>query len=160
MEEKETYIIGDKEYTREQLIRFGKEHYPKFYWIPRGIGIGFMVIGGILFLAYSPMIFSEYAVYLVGLDIFLFFIFMAGLISFFVSYNPLPEEKYFKHAVDYLNKQDLNMKIRASKIQKRDERYAEKENSHNVDQLLKYKKLLDEGVITQEEFDQKKKELL
>ncbi|MDE7453963.1 MAG: SHOCT domain-containing protein [Clostridia bacterium] len=30
----------------------------------------------------------------------------------------------------------------------------------NADLILKYKKLLDEGIITQEEFDKKKKELL
>lgn len=32
--------------------------------------------------------------------------------------------------------------------------------SNNVNDLLEYKKLLDAGVITQEEFDAKKKELL
>lgn len=31
---------------------------------------------------------------------------------------------------------------------------------NNADKLLNYKKLLDDGVITQEEFDIKKKELL
>ena len=30
----------------------------------------------------------------------------------------------------------------------------------NADEIVKYKKLLDDGIITQEEFDQKKKELL
>ncbi|MBR0403791.1 MAG: SHOCT domain-containing protein [Eggerthellaceae bacterium] len=33
-------------------------------------------------------------------------------------------------------------------------------NESKPDQLLQYKKLLDEGVITQEEFDKKKSELL
>lgn len=33
-------------------------------------------------------------------------------------------------------------------------------NVDNADLILKYKKLLDEGIITQEEFDRKKKELL
>ena len=35
-----TYQFGDKEYTRQQIIDYGREHYPKLYWIKRGIGIG------------------------------------------------------------------------------------------------------------------------
>ena len=35
--------IGDKEYTRQQLLDYGIAHYPKFYWIPRGIGIASMI---------------------------------------------------------------------------------------------------------------------
>ena len=35
-----------------------------------------------------------------------------------------------------------------------------KENDINLDLILKYKKLLDEGVINQEEFDKKKEDLL
>jgi len=31
--------IGGVSYTREQLIEYGKKTYPKFYWIPRGIGL-------------------------------------------------------------------------------------------------------------------------
>ena len=36
----------------------------------------------------------------------------------------------------------------------------QQKNSDNVDLLLKYKELLDKGVITQEEFDEKKTALL
>ena len=35
-----TYQFGDKEYTKQQVIDYGREHYPKLYWIKRGIGIG------------------------------------------------------------------------------------------------------------------------
>ena len=35
-----SYRYGDKEYTRQQVIDYGREHYPKLYWIKRGIGIG------------------------------------------------------------------------------------------------------------------------
>ena len=38
-------IIGDKEYTKNQLLEYGKRTYPKFYWIPRGIGLGFTILG-------------------------------------------------------------------------------------------------------------------
>ena len=34
------YKYGDKEYTRQQVIEYGRNHYPKLYWIKRGIGIG------------------------------------------------------------------------------------------------------------------------
>jgi len=37
-EGQQTYVINDKTYSKEQLIAFGKEHYPKFYWIPRVLG--------------------------------------------------------------------------------------------------------------------------
>lgn len=40
MFEQPFYIIGDKQYTRDELLFFGRQHYPKFYWIKRGIGIG------------------------------------------------------------------------------------------------------------------------
>ena len=36
----QTYTFGDKEYTRQQVIDCGREHYPKLFWIKRGIGIG------------------------------------------------------------------------------------------------------------------------
>ena len=50
MEDK--YVIGEKEYTREELLIFGKQHYPKFYWIYRGVGIGLMFIGVFIALIY------------------------------------------------------------------------------------------------------------
>lgn len=34
------------------------------------------------------------------------------------------------------------------------------ENNCNADEIMKYKQLLDNGIITQEEFDKKKQELL
>ena len=40
MEDK--YTIGEKEYSREELLAFGKAHYPKFYWIYRGLGLGLL----------------------------------------------------------------------------------------------------------------------
>lgn len=50
---------------------------------------------------------------------------------------------------------ELNKQLQASASEAKQE----KTNS-NLDELLKYKKLLDAGVITQAEFDEKKKELL
>ena len=39
------YMVGDKEYSREQLIAFGKDHNPRLYWTPRLIGIILMFAG-------------------------------------------------------------------------------------------------------------------
>jgi hypothetical protein len=43
-----TYQYGDKEYTRQQVIDYGREHYPKFYWIKRGIGIASLASAALL----------------------------------------------------------------------------------------------------------------
>ena len=43
-----TYQYGDKEYTRQQVIDYGREHYPKLYWIKRGIGIASLASAALL----------------------------------------------------------------------------------------------------------------
>ena len=40
-----TYQYGDKEYTRQQVIEYGRSHYPKLYWIKRGIGMNIQIFG-------------------------------------------------------------------------------------------------------------------
>ena len=34
----ETYKFGDKEYTKEEVVEYGREHYPNFYWLKIMIG--------------------------------------------------------------------------------------------------------------------------
>ena len=53
--EQNKYVIGEKEYTREELLAYGKQHYPKFYWIPRGVGLGLMLIFGMIGAVYFGM---------------------------------------------------------------------------------------------------------
>jgi len=43
-----TYQYGDKEYTRQQVIDYGRSHYPKYYWIKRGIGIASLASAALL----------------------------------------------------------------------------------------------------------------
>lgn len=43
-----TYQYGDKEYTRQQVIDYGRAHYPKLYWIKRGIGIASLASAALL----------------------------------------------------------------------------------------------------------------
>ena len=157
--------IGEKEYSREELLVFGKSHYPKFYWIKRGIGIFLMFVGFLSATAlvatavglqlglsnYDAAQYSAWALYSSGAVSFT--IGIVGVVTFAISFKPLPDEAYIKHAVDYYTKLAANEK-------KREVRKAQKEEKDEINQLIKYKKLLDAGVITQEEYDAKKKELL
>ena len=159
--ENNNYIIGDKEYTREELLTFGKQHYPKFYWITRGIGIFFMFIGflaglsvllvGIARMLNGAELWEQWIYY--GNAIWTFLLGVSGVIVFSISFKPLPDESYIKHAVDYYTRLDARNKRRAV-------RAAQKEEKKDLNQLIKYKELLDKGIITQEEYDAKKKELL
>ena len=170
MEDK--YTIGEKEYSREELLAFGKAHYPKFYWIYRGLGMG-LLFSGIAYAAMYLLIaillknFSNESVYLTMKSIMYFAMVIpasltaiVGIILFCISFKKQPDENYIKHAIDYYTKADLNKKAREAKIQRRQEKIAKKEEIKDINQLKKYKELLDQGIITQEEFDAKKKELL
>ena len=157
MENEEKIIIGDKEFTRDELLAFGKCHYPKFYWIPRGIGIGCMFAGffsiSMLLLVgiANPEIFKQSWFW--GMIIPFGLLGIAGLISYIVSFKKQPDENYIKHAIDYYTRLDRNTKARAAKLEKRKEK-------EDVSQLLKYKQLLDAGAITEEEYENKKKEII
>ena len=85
---------------------------------------------------------------------------IAGIVLFIVSFKKKPDEAYIKHAIDYYTKLDANLKARDARIKAREERIAKKEENKNINELLKYKKLLDAGAITQEDYDKKKEELL
>lgn len=158
------YTIGDRQFTRDELLFFGRQHYPKFYWIKRGIGIGLLasgllscLTGLIIFLTYGYPEITDYLLgYLIGVWVVGGAMAIVGAILISVSFISLPDEAYIKHAIDYYTK--LNMRNQA--VQAKIERRNSVTNTNKTDQLLKYKELLDKGVITQEEFEAKKKELL
>ncbi len=157
--DQQVYTIGDKEYTREELLEFGKEHYPKFYWIYRGVGIGLMFVGIISALCFliPSLIYKDIdlTVYYAGMITF-FIVALIGATLFAVSFVKRPDADYINHAIRYYEKVNAKQ-IKSEEKQKI--RTTKKENGE-VDLLLKYKELLDSGVITQEEFDKKKKEIL
>ena len=162
MENDEKVLIGDKEFTRDELLAFGKCHYPKFYWIPRGIGIGFMSSGFIavslliLFAIINHSFIKENNMINWALWIEVIAaasVAIAGVICYIVSFKKQPDENYIKHATDYYTRVDANKKAR-------EKRLAERKEKQEVAQLLKYKKLYDAGAITQEEYENKKKEIL
>ena len=161
MENEEKIIIGEKEFTRDELLAFGKCHYPKFYWIPRGVGIGFMATGFVavslllLFaIIYNRWLENEVVNWTLWSEIIVFsLVGIAGLVSYIISFKKQPDENYIKHAVDYYTRVDLNNKDR-------EKRLAERKEKQDVNQLLKYKKLYDSGAISEEEYESKKKEIL
>ena len=157
MENENKILIGEKEFTTEELLAFGKCHYPKFYWIPRGIGIGLMFSG---FMTITLLLVAAIAKNEMFKQTYFWFLIVCfgllgigGLISYLISFKKQPDENYIKHAVDYYTRVDLNMKAREKHL-------AERKEKQEVAQLLKYKKLRDSGVITEEEYENKKKEIL
>ena len=160
-----TYIVSDKTYSREQLIAFGKEHYPKFYWIPRILGIIFMfsalfimmLIGIAMLILYCTGVFNDpdfpiWAFY-IPLGVFGLF-FIAGLICFIASFLGRTEEKYINHALEYITKVELNEG--KGSIKETDIILSERDR----EALARYDRLFKGGVISQEEYEEKKKEIL
>ena len=146
------YKFGDKVYTREELLAFGKSHYPKFYWIFRGVGLGLLATALFTALFAIPFLVAGEPYFWVYFIIAAPF-FVPGVVLFIISFKEKPDEDYIKHAVDYYTK------LEARKAQRKDRVTYKKEN-RNINQLLKYKELYDAGVITKEELDAKKKEFL
>lgn len=149
-----SFTIDGRSYTEKELIEIGKDHYPKFYWISRGVGIGLMSIGVLSALMFLVMLgasgFESYegSSYYLLMTIFCI-IASFGVLLFLISFIRQSKRTYIEYAKAYL-----------ARYAARNEKIARKEEKDNVEQLINYKKLLDAGIITQEEFDQKKKELL
>ena len=158
------YIIGEKEYTRQELLTFGKQHYPKFYWIPRGVGLGLIasaISSGVIYAAIALTVHNEtLSLYFWGVVIACLIVMLAGAICFAISFRKQPDEAYIQHAYAYYEKVYANEKARQARLEARQAKIARKQENKDVSQLIKYKELLDKGIITQEEYDQKKKELL
>ena len=168
--------IGDKEYTRQQLLDYGRAHYPRTYWIKRGIGIGLMASGFLVFLisligiASINALAKEYNTDLSGdPSMVKMYVYLCaslvdaiiGIVLFCMSFAKKSDEEYITHAERILTKQAA-MKIGYEQISKANVQQAQaiEENNSKIEELAKYKRLLDEGLITQEVYDAKKKELL
>ena len=174
-------IIGDKEYTKNQLLEYGKRTYPKFYWIPRGIGLGFTILGTLALLInlvlmaelqssideYNESIKSYQYItvepesmpaqmyfYVVIYSIMIF----VGIILLVVSAFKKPDQAYIDHAYRRLTQIENNRAMREAYEEKSKEPVKEEEIDPKLEELKKYKKLLDEGLITQEVYDAKQEE--
>ena len=150
------FVLGNKEYSNQELLLIGREYYPKKFWIKRGIGLGLMLIG-ILCIIPLPFLFyfdpssfpNGELVFLyckIGFSVSAAACLIPGIVLTAVSFIPEKDITYVEYAKRYLTK-TYNREI--------------KNNEHlKIVQLKEYKKLLDSGVISQEEFDNKKKEYL
>ena len=175
--------IGDKEYTKKQLLEYGQATYPKFYWIPRGIGLGFVVIGFLALLttlvvmAQVQVAIDEYNESIKNYQyihvepesmpvcfyvyIALFIIMMiAGFILLIVSVIKKPDQAYIDHAYRRLNQIAKNQELREANERVRQESKGTSQDDPIIEELKKYKRLLDEGLITQEVYNAKQEEYL
>ena len=146
------YKFGDKTFTREELLAFGKSHYPKFYWIFRGTGLGLISIGLFIGLFAIPFATAGEPWFWICFCIAAPF-FVPGIVLLIVSFKKQPDEAYIKHATDYYTKQE-------ARRAQREDRVSYKKENRDINQLLKYKELYEAGVITKEELDAKKNEFL
>ena len=156
MEDSNSFTLGNKEYSNQELLLIGREYYPKTFWIKRGIGLGFMLIG-ILCIIPLPFLFyfdpssfpgGEVVVLYckIGFSVSAAACLIPGIVLTAVSFIPEKDITYVEYAKRYLTK-TYNREIKNDEHRK-------------IIQLKEYKKLLDSGVISQEEFDNKKKEYL
>ena len=163
-----TYTVGEKEYSREQLIAFGKEHYPKFYWIARGLGIIFFLVGLLVMgmIGLVMLILNKAGVFDPDFPIWVFYIplgvfglmALAGLICFILSFVGRTEQKYINHALAYLTKVELKEEALAPNTEKaKAERIL---SQRDKETLARYDRLLKGGVISQEEYEAKRREIL
>ena len=155
MEENNNFVLGNKEYTNQELLLIGREYFPKKFWIKRGIGLGLLLLA-LLSAIPLPFLFTmkapdypggEYVLiyYQVALIISTAACLIPGIVLTILSFIPEKDATYIAYAKRYLTKAfDRETKKEFKKM----------------DQLKRYKKLLDAGVISQEEFDNKKKEYL
>ena len=163
-----TYTIGDKQYSKEQLVAFGKEHYPKFYWIARGIGIMLLLISLLVMglIGLVMLILNQVGVFDPDFPIWVFYIplgffglvALAGLICFILSFIGRTEQKYINHALAYLTKVELKEEALAPNTEKaKAERIL---SQRDKETLARYDRLLKGGVISQEEYEAKRQEIL
>ena len=150
-----SYQIGNKKYTREELYMIGREHYPRLYYIPISIGIIFLCIGlfielivGVMTIIFASTMEPDFPIWVfyIPLGVFGLFI-LVGIILIVVGACGRSKEKYIRYGYNYVlkatdNGQNQNV-VRTNKQMVSDE------------QLARYQRLLKGGVITQEEYDKK-----
>ena len=167
--------IGDREYTKQQLLDYGRTHYPKLYWIPRGIGLAQVVIGVLVLLVsilgitslndlaeqYNTTVdTTKYQMYLVAsiIDIII------GIVLICISCVKKTDDVYISHAIRRLSEEAARKNLQrelysaslnqeAAPVPTKDE-----ENEKRLHELDQYKRLLADGLITREVYDLKEKE--
>lgn len=160
----QTYEVNGKVYSKEQLIALGREKYPKLYWIPRTLGILFLFIGllvcalmgGIMLILNAVGVFKEdFPIWVFYIPFGLFGgIAIGGIICIVVSYLGRNNQTYLDHALAYLTK------VEVSTINDDNGHVERVLSEREVETLARNKRLLDGGVISQEEYERRNKEVL
>lgn len=159
-----TYIISGREYSKEQLIVIGKDRYPKFRFIPRIVGIVLLFVGGLVCALFSivPAVLNaagvlddpDFPAWVLIIPFAVFGgILLVGLILFICSFIKNSEQTYINYAIKYLTKLSLNNQNSGDGIE-------QPLSKRDQETLERYERLLKGGVITEEEFEKRKKELL
>ena len=157
---------GETTYSKEQLIAFGKEHYPRFYLIPRFVGIILLsvallvtsLLGLVMLILKLTGVFDDpnFPIWVFFIPLGLFILLgISGIICIVVSFIKKSDEKYINHALAYLTKRDILLANKSEK--EKEEMLLSKQDKETLE---RYNRLLKGGVISQEEYDKKKEELL
>ena len=171
------YVIGDKTYTNEELLEYGQNYHRTPYMWLRSISfvvaviLAYLAVGclwaGIdLYTGYEPNAsrpWGELSL-IIGRDMIIVSIacFVLLALSIFLivrSYVVFTKGNCVKRAIKHFEAVEAERVIVAEseKIEEKEEEIVDEDD---VLILIKYKKLLDAGIINQEEFNAKKKELL
>ena len=92
----------------------------------------------------------------IGVYIVLIILFIALVLSAVATFlkNPLPNTQYMQQNPQQYMQQNM------APLENTNNNFTTTKEPDNFEKINKYKNLLDQGIITQEEFDKKKKELL
>ena len=157
--EQEKFVIGQKEYTQDELYLIGKEHFPRFYYIPRILGLiclpAFLIIEvilGIITIIFSKTMDEDFPLWAFYIPLIIFGVFiLISLLLVVISFFGRSRNRCIRYGYNYVLKQTNNGG---------NDRVVSTVNQRkNQEELDRYARLLKGGVITQEEFDSKKEEL-
>ena len=160
-----TYEVNGKLYSKEQLIALGKQQYPKLYWIPRIVGIILLFVSLLMcalllipiFVLTKTGVFDDpdFPKWVFAIPYGLFGgIGIGGIICIVVSCLGRSKQTYIDHALAYLTKQEIRT------INNKDGRVERVLTQDEIETLERNERLLKGGVITQEEYDRRRKEIL
>jgi len=168
------YVIGGKTYTNEELLEYGQNyHRTPYMWlrcisfvvavILAFLAVGCLLAGIDLYTGYKPnpsRPWGELSV-IIGRDMIIVSVVCFAFLTLFIflivlSYVVFTKGNCVKRAIKHFEAVEAERVIVAEPEEKEEEIVDE----DDVLILIKYKKLLDAGIITKEEFNAKKKELL
>ena len=160
-----TYEVNGKLYSKEQLIALGKEKYPKLYWIPRIVGIILLLVSIFvcalllipIFVLSVTGVFDDpdFPKWVFAIPYGLFGgIGIGGVICIVASCLGRSKQTYIDHALAYLSKQEIRT------INNEDGRVERVLTQDEIETLERNERLLKGRVITQEEYDRRKAEIL